>query len=120
MMAKEMAARPKLNNANENSTSYLVDRLLFKFFKSKKSPEDSILVHLGRMEELRNQLAGLEQEISEATYQRIIINSLPQEYAVIMDVMVVMHPDMRTTPFLVSRLLRREDDLKIERKRRQL
>ena len=77
-----------------------------------KQPEDSISQHLGRMDEMRNQLTDLGEKQSEAVYQVTLIGSLPAEYASIMEIWELTHPEMRTTQNLVARLLKREEDLK--------
>lgn len=66
--------------------------------------------HIGRMDEMRNQLADLGEKHS--VYQVTLIDSLPSEYFSIMEVWELTHPSMRTTPNLVARLLKREEDLK--------
>ena len=68
--------------------------------------------HIGRMDEMRNKLADLGEKQSDAVYQVTLIGSLPAEYASLMEIWELTHKEMRTTENLVSRLLKREEDVK--------
>lgn len=108
--AKKILERLELVYADTSAAN--VYRLLHNYYRYNKSPSDSMSVHLGKMDELRNQLADLGQKQSEEVYQVTLIGSLPPEYGSIMEVWELTHKDMRTTPNLVARLLKREEDLK--------
>lgn len=108
--AREIFARLKLIYNDTSAAN--VYRLLLKYYRYEKKAEDSMSEHIGRMDEMRNQLADLGEKQSEQVYQVALIGSLPSEYSSIMEIWELTHKDMRTTPNLVSRLLKREEDLK--------
>lgn len=108
--AKQIVDRLLLIYADKSAAN--IYRLLHQYYRYTKRPEDSISEHIGRMDEMRGRLADLGEEQSEAVYQVTLIGSLPQEYATIMEIWELTHPQMRTTANLVSRLLKREEDLK--------
>ena len=87
-------------------------RLLHRYYRYQKIDTDSMSEHLGRMDEMRRALADLGEKQSETLYQVTVIGSLPPEYQIIMEVWELTHPDMRTTPNLVARLLKKEEDVK--------
>lgn len=107
---KEIISRLQLIYRDKSAAN--IYRLLHQYYRYDKKSEDSISEHVGRMDEMRNQLADLGETQSEAVYQVTLIGSLPSEYSSIMEVWELTHPDMRTTANLISRLLKREDDLK--------
>lgn len=104
--AKSIVDRLKLVYADTSAAN--IYRLLMTYYRYTKKPEDTISSHIGKMDELRNQLADLGERQSDAAYQVTLIGSLSPEYASIMEVWELTHPSMRTTPNLISRLLKRE------------
>jgi len=108
--AKDIVDRLQLIYADTSAAN--VYRLLMRYYRYEKKREDSMSEHIGRMDEMRNQLADLGEKQSEAVYQVTLIGSLPSEYSSIMEVWELTHKEMRTTQNLVSRLLKREEDLK--------
>lgn len=107
---REIISRLQLVYRDKSAAN--IYRLLHQYYRYNKKPEDSISEHIGRMDEMRNQLADLGETQSEAVYQVTLIGSLPSEYGSVMEVWELTHPDMRTTANLVSRLLKREEDVK--------
>lgn len=108
--AKTIVERLALIYADTSAAN--IYRLLMQYYRYDKKPEHSISEHIGRMDEMRRQLTDLGEKQSEAVYQVTLIGSLPQEYSSIMEIWELTHESMRTTPNLVSRLLKREEDLK--------
>jgi len=48
------------------------------YFRYEKKPEHTMSKHIGRMDEMRNQLADLGEKQSDAVYQVTLIGSLPR------------------------------------------
>lgn len=108
--AKQIMERLDLIYADKSTANLYM--LLHQYFRYTKRPEDSISVHVGKKDAMRNALKDLGQEQTEEIHQVVIIASLPAEFSSIMEIWELTHKDMRTTPNLVTRLLKREDDLK--------
>lgn len=77
-----------------------------------KRETDSVSEHVGKMAELRSTLEELGEKQSDALFQVTLIASMPSQYSNLLEVWEMSHPDMRTTANLISRLLKREEDLK--------
>lgn len=110
LTAKAIADRLAIIYADKSAAN--IYRLLMQYYRYDKKPEDTIGEHIGKMDEMRRQLSDLGEKTSEAVYQVTLIGSLPREYSSIMEIWELTHESMSTTPNLVSRLLKREDDLK--------
>lgn len=108
--AKAILERLQLIYADRSAANLY--RLLHQYYRYSKKPEDTMSEHVGKMDEMRNQLADLGEKQSDAVYQITLIGSLPSEYASIMEIWELTHKEMRTTENLVSRLLKREEDIK--------
>lgn len=108
--AKEMMQRLKLVYADKGAANIV--RLMYEYYGLKKDPRDSVSVHIGKMDAMRRSLAEIGEEQSERLYQVHLIRSLPKEYYSILELWELTHKDMQTTSNLVSRLLKKETDLK--------
>jgi len=106
--AKDIIDRLQLIYAHTSAAN--VYRPPIRYYRYEKKREDPLSEHIGRMDEMRNQLADLGEKQSEAVYQVTLIESLPSEYSSIMEVWELTHKEMRTTQNLVSRLLERDED----------
>lgn len=109
---KEIMKRLELIYADNSSAN--VYRLMHRYYRYKKSPEDSMLEHIGTMEEMKMALIDIDKKPDEELYQVTLLGSLPPEYETMMEVWELTHLTMRTTANLISRLLKREEDLKAE------
>lgn len=98
--AKAIIERLRLVYADKSAAN--IYRLLMQYYRFEKQARDSISVHVGRMDEMRNQLADLGEKQSEAVYQISRIGSLPAEYSSIMEVWELTPKEMRTMPNLVT------------------
>lgn len=56
-------------------------RILHMYYRFTKRAEDSMSVHIGKMDELRKKLADLGQKQSEAMYHVTLMGSLPTGYS---------------------------------------
>jgi len=113
--AKDILARLELVYADRSAAN--IYRLLHKYYRYEKLESDTMSQHIGRMDEMRNTLADLGEKQSDRLYQVALIGSLPEEYQTMMEVWELTHPDMRTTPNLVARLLKKEEDIKLNQDR---
>jgi len=109
--AREVMSRLELIYADNSSAN--VYRLMHRYYRYKKAPEDSMSIHIGKMEELKLALIDIDKKPDEELYQVTLLGSLPPEYESMMEVWELTHPSMRTTANLISRLLKREEDLKM-------
>lgn len=74
-LPKEIVDRLKLIYADKSAAN--IYRLLMQYYRYVKNPSDSMSEHIGRMDEMRNQLADLKEQQSDAVYQITLIGSLP-------------------------------------------
>lgn len=108
--AKAIVDRLKTVYADTSAAN--IYRLLSKFYSYKKLDNDTVSEHIGKFDEMRQQLADLKEKVSDQLYQVMLINSLPEAYHSILEMWEITHPEMRTTQNLVTRLFKREEDLK--------
>lgn len=112
--AKEIMTRLALIYADKSASN--LHRILTDYYRYTKDPGHTISEHIGKMDEMRNTLRELKISVEDdRIHQATIIGSLPPEYGSMMECWDMTHPDMRTTENLVSRLLKREIDLKKSR-----
>lgn len=107
--AKEIMKRLDLIYADSSAAN--VYRIMLKYYRYKKDPNDSMSVHIGRMDAMRMALADIDKNPDDEVYQITLLGSLPSEYDGMLEMWELTHPSMKTTANLVARLLKREEDL---------
>lgn len=108
--AKDIMERLKISYAE--ATDARKYRLLVKFFRYNKLPEDNIDTHVGKIEGMRADLKDLDFEIDEEIMLATIIGSLPPEYGNVMETWELAAPDQKTKANLIAKLLNKEADMK--------
>lgn len=108
--AKKIMMRLELLYADTSAAN--IYRLMLKFYRYKKVHDDSIAVHVGKMDQMAMELKHLGKPVDDEVYQISLIGSLPSEYENLLEVWELTHPSMKTTANLVSRLIKREEDIK--------
>lgn len=84
-------------------------RMLLKYYRYVRTPSDGMSEHIGKMTEMRKALEEVDENQSEELFQVMLIGSLPQEYASMLETWELTTLEMRTTANLVGRLVKRED-----------
>lgn len=84
--------------------------LVSNFFTYRKKARLNINQRFAKLKEMRAALTNLGQLLSEEMFQAIVIDSLPQEYRDVMKPWETIHPDMKTTEFLINFLQNRESE----------
>lgn len=112
--ASEMIERLKLMYADKSASN--VYRLIKSFYRYQYEQGDSMSTHINKMERMRRELKNLGQETTDEVYMVLLLDTLPPEYEVVVENWETVHPDVKTIANLNSRILKKEEDLKVKAK----
>lgn len=101
----------RLNLKYADTSAQNVTRMLNKYLSYKLQPGESMSTHIGKMEAMRSDLENVNQKQSDEMFQVQLLNTLPPEYDMLKEVWETTHPDLKKVDVLISRILKKEEDL---------
>lgn len=110
--AKEMMERLSLIHADASKEN--LSRMLRKFYGYKLVQSDGMSMHIGKMEAMRMELADLGQGPTDEVFINQLLESLPHNYSSLKEIWDATEDKRKTVGELITRILKREQDLKAE------
>lgn len=101
---------------HENYSQANVGRLLQKFFSYQKESVDSMADLIGKLEHMKDELKALGQPQTDMVFMSRIISCLPAGYETLKEIWEATDTQRQTVPSLVSRILKREEELATDQK----
>lgn len=89
-------------------------RLLKKFFNYQLDQNDSMSIHISKMEFLRSELTTIKQPITNEMFIMQLLSTLPPAYDSMKDIWEATDPERKTVKEITSRILSKEEDLSRE------